>query len=48
MTITDRGLALIDEAVSAGLEVQRAALTGLTDDEVAVLTGLLRRLLAAV
>ncbi|MFE5806425.1 MarR family winged helix-turn-helix transcriptional regulator [Streptomyces sp. NPDC056491] len=48
VTVTDRGLALIDEAVGAGLEVQRAALTGLTDEEVAVLTGLLRRLLAGV
>ncbi|WP_405447424.1 MarR family winged helix-turn-helix transcriptional regulator [Streptomyces erythrochromogenes] len=48
VTITDRGLELIDEAVTAGLEVQRAALTGLTDEEVAQLTGLLRKLLAGV
>ncbi|MFJ1562989.1 MarR family winged helix-turn-helix transcriptional regulator [Streptomyces erythrochromogenes] len=48
VTITDRGLALIDEAVTAGLEVQRAALTGLTDEEVTQLTGLLRKLLAGV
>ncbi|MET9883672.1 MarR family transcriptional regulator [Streptomyces sp. NPDC006430] len=48
VTITDRGLALVDEAVAAGLEVQRAALTGLSDEEVAVLTGLLRRLMADV
>ncbi|MFB6615423.1 MarR family winged helix-turn-helix transcriptional regulator [Streptomyces sp. NPDC085524] len=48
VTITDRGLALIDEAVTAGLEVQRAALTGLTEDEAAVLSGLLRKLLAGM
>ncbi|MEU6867875.1 MarR family transcriptional regulator [Streptomyces sp. NPDC046876] len=48
VTITDRGLALIDEAVTAGLEVQRAALTGLSQEEVAVLSRLLRKLLAAV
>ncbi|MFD9336484.1 MarR family winged helix-turn-helix transcriptional regulator [Streptomyces sp. NPDC060028] len=48
VTITDRGLALIDEAVSAGLEVQRAGLAGLSDAEAEVLTGLLRKLLAGV
>lgn len=48
VTITDRGLALIDEAVTAGLEVQRAALNGLDEKEVETLTGLLRRLLAGV
>ncbi|MGR4879011.1 MarR family winged helix-turn-helix transcriptional regulator [Streptomyces sp. LARHCF249] len=48
VTITERGLALIDEAVTAGLEVQRAALRGLSDEETALLTGLLRKLLAAV
>ncbi|MFI1281462.1 MarR family winged helix-turn-helix transcriptional regulator [Streptomyces sp. NPDC020858] len=48
VTITDRGLALVDEAVSAGLEVQRAALTGFTGEEVDALTGLLRKLLAGV
>ncbi|MFE1827295.1 MarR family winged helix-turn-helix transcriptional regulator [Streptomyces yangpuensis] len=48
VTITDRGLALVDEAVTAGLEVQRAALTGLSDEEVAQLTGLLRKLMAGV
>ncbi|MEU3773365.1 MarR family transcriptional regulator [Streptomyces sp. NPDC032472] len=48
VTITDRGLALIDEAVTAGVEVQRAALTGLSQEEVAVLSRLLRKLLAAV
>ncbi|MGI5449775.1 MarR family winged helix-turn-helix transcriptional regulator [Streptomyces sp. CA-243310] len=46
VTITDRGLTLIDEAVTAGLEVQRAALTGLDPQEAEVLTGLLRKLLA--
>ncbi|MEU9420792.1 MarR family transcriptional regulator [Streptomyces sp. NPDC051000] len=46
VTISDRGLTLIDEAVTAGLEVQRAALTGLDPQEVEVLTGLLRKLLA--
>ncbi|MDJ0379798.1 MarR family transcriptional regulator [Streptomyces sp. G-G2] len=48
VTITERGLALIDEAVAAGLDVQRAALTGLEDEEVAVLTGLLRKLLGGL
>ncbi len=48
VTITDRGLALIDEAVSAGLEVQAGALTGLEPEEVELLTGLLRKLLAGV
>ncbi|MFE2876234.1 MarR family winged helix-turn-helix transcriptional regulator [Streptomyces roseus] len=46
VTITDRGLALIDEAVAAGLEVQRAALKGLGEKEVAVLGDLLRTLMA--
>ncbi|MBT2447493.1 MarR family transcriptional regulator [Streptomyces sp. ISL-43] len=48
VTITDRGLALIDEAVEAGLAVQRAALTGLDEAEVAALTALLRKVLAGV
>jgi DNA-binding MarR family transcriptional regulator len=48
VTITERGLSLIDEAVTAGLEVQRAALTGLDDQEVAVLNVLLRKLLAGI
>lgn len=46
VTITDRGLALIDEAVTAGLEVQREALTGLDEAEIATLTGLLRKVMA--
>ncbi|GGS90244.1 MarR family transcriptional regulator [Streptomyces toxytricini] len=48
VTITDRGLALVDEAVAAGLEVQRAALSGLDEQETALLTGLLRKLLAGI
>ncbi|MFK0253506.1 MarR family winged helix-turn-helix transcriptional regulator [Streptomyces sp. NPDC090445] len=48
VVITDRGLALVDEAVTAGVEVQRAALTGLTEEEVGVLSGLLRKLLAGL
>ncbi|NXY98107.1 MarR family transcriptional regulator [Streptomyces sp. BR123] len=48
VVITERGLALVDEAVTAGLEVQRAALTGLTEEEVGVLSGLLRKLLAGL
>ncbi|MCJ1677304.1 MarR family transcriptional regulator [Streptomyces sp. APSN-46.1] len=48
VTITERGLALVDEAVTAGLETQREALAGLTDEEVGALTGLLRKLLAGL
>ncbi|MFI8264525.1 MULTISPECIES: MarR family winged helix-turn-helix transcriptional regulator [unclassified Streptomyces] len=48
VTITDRGLALIDEAVAAGLEVQHAALRGLGEEEAALLTDLLRKLMAEV
>ncbi|WP_371678508.1 MarR family winged helix-turn-helix transcriptional regulator [Streptomyces sp. NBC_01276] len=48
VTITERGLALIDEAVGAGLETQAAALKGFGAEEVEVLTGLLRKLLADV
>ncbi|WP_330330443.1 MarR family transcriptional regulator [Streptomyces sp. NBC_00536] len=48
VTITERGLALIDEAVTAGLEVQRAGLNGLDEEEVAVLTALLRKLLGGL
>ncbi|MGW1774278.1 MarR family winged helix-turn-helix transcriptional regulator [Streptomyces sp. NPDC002104] len=48
VTITDRGLALIDEAVTAGLEVQREALTGLDEAETATLTALLRKVMAGV
>ncbi|MFF0550458.1 MarR family winged helix-turn-helix transcriptional regulator [Streptomyces sp. NPDC004311] len=48
VTITEQGLALVDQAVTAGLEVQHAALAGLTDEEAATLGGLLRKLLAGV
>ncbi|MER5934991.1 MarR family transcriptional regulator [Streptomyces sp. NPDC002054] len=48
VTLTEKGLALVDEAVVAGLEVQRAALAGLTEEEAELLTGLLRKLLAQV
>ncbi|MFE3764916.1 MarR family winged helix-turn-helix transcriptional regulator [Streptomyces sp. NPDC059104] len=48
VTITERGLALIDEAVGAGLETQAAALTGFDPAEIDALTGLLRKLLADV
>lgn len=48
VTITEQGLALIDEAVTAGLEVQRAALAGLSEEEADALTGLLRKLLAGI
>ncbi|MCX4778425.1 MarR family winged helix-turn-helix transcriptional regulator [Streptomyces sp. NBC_01264] len=48
VTITDRGLALIDEAVGAGLEVQREALTGLDEAEITALTALLRKVMAGV
>lgn len=47
VTITDKGLALIDEAVVAGLETQRAALAALSPEEAEVLTGLLRKLMPA-
>lgn len=48
VTITERGLALIDEAVGAGLEAQATALKGFDAAEIDVLTGLLRKLLADV
>ncbi|MET8752155.1 MarR family transcriptional regulator [Streptomyces sp. NPDC004667] len=48
VTITERGLALIDEAVGAGLETQAAALKGFDPAEIDALTGLLRKLLADV
>ncbi|MFD7033046.1 MarR family winged helix-turn-helix transcriptional regulator [Streptomyces sp. NPDC059917] len=48
VTVTERGLALIDEAVAAGLEVQRAGLEGLDEEEVTVLTALLRKLLGGL
>ncbi|MER5732729.1 MarR family transcriptional regulator [Streptomyces sp. NPDC002138] len=48
VTVTERGLALIDEAVTAGLEVQRAGLGGLDEEEVTLLTALLRKLLGGL
>ncbi|MEU8773906.1 MarR family transcriptional regulator [Streptomyces sp. NPDC048606] len=48
VTITEHGLAVVDQAVTAGLEVQRAALTGFAPEEVEGLSDLLRRLLADV
>ncbi|MEV7592623.1 MarR family winged helix-turn-helix transcriptional regulator [Streptomyces sp. NPDC090085] len=48
VTITEQGLALVDQAVTAGLEVQHAALAGLTDEEAETLGSLLRKLLAGV
>jgi DNA-binding MarR family transcriptional regulator len=47
VTLTEKGLALIDEAVGSGLAVQTAALSGLDDEQAGQLTGLLRDLLSA-
>jgi DNA-binding MarR family transcriptional regulator len=48
VTLTDRGLELIDEAVGAGVAVQTEALSAALDEEKAGhLTALLRELLAA-
>ncbi|MFJ8163200.1 MarR family winged helix-turn-helix transcriptional regulator [Streptomyces sp. NPDC096136] len=46
VTLTERGLALVDEAVTAGIEVNRAALADFAPEEVDALGGLLRKLLA--
>ncbi|MFH7597305.1 MarR family transcriptional regulator [Streptomyces racemochromogenes] len=46
VTLTDRGLALVDEAVADGIEVNRTALAGFSPEEVEALGGLLRKLLA--
>ncbi|WP_399885053.1 MarR family winged helix-turn-helix transcriptional regulator [Streptomyces sp. BBFR51] len=46
VTLTDRGLELIDEAVGAGLDVQTQALASLDAERAGQLTGLLRDLLA--
>ncbi|MFF5444624.1 MarR family winged helix-turn-helix transcriptional regulator [Streptomyces sp. NPDC012888] len=48
VTITDKGLELIDEAVVAGLRAQQAALAGFGEEETELLTHLLRRLLAGM
>ncbi|MFG3494159.1 MarR family winged helix-turn-helix transcriptional regulator [Streptomyces sp. NPDC047928] len=46
VTLSERGLALVDEAVTAGLAVQREALEAALDEEEARhLSGLLRKLL---
>src|SRR4051794_36188218 len=46
VTLTDKGLRLIDEAVRAGLAEQTAALSVLDDEQAGQLAGLLRELLA--
>ncbi|GGU06816.1 MarR family winged helix-turn-helix transcriptional regulator [Streptomyces coeruleorubidus] len=45
VTLTDKGLELIDEAVGAGLAVQTEALSGLDDGQAGQLAELLRELL---
>ncbi|MEV7070277.1 MarR family transcriptional regulator [Streptomyces sp. NPDC093990] len=45
VTLTDKGLNVIDEAVGAGLTVQTEALSALDDDEAGQLADLLRKLL---
>ncbi|WP_327404037.1 MarR family transcriptional regulator [Streptomyces sp. NBC_01288] len=47
VTLTDKGLALIDEAVGSGLATQTAALSGLAPDQAAQLADLLRKLLTS-
>ncbi|MEU0657853.1 MarR family transcriptional regulator [Streptomyces lavendulocolor] len=48
VTLSDRGRELVDEAVAAGLAVQREALESALDDEEAeLLSGLLRKLMTA-
>ncbi|MFE1246337.1 MarR family winged helix-turn-helix transcriptional regulator [Streptomyces sp. NPDC058735] len=46
VTLTDQGLALIDEAVAAGLTAQTEALSTLDGERARLLAGLLRDLLA--
>lgn len=45
VTLTEKGLALIDEAVGSGLAAQTAALSGLDAEQAGQLAGLLRKLL---
>ncbi|MDT0391305.1 MarR family winged helix-turn-helix transcriptional regulator [Streptomyces dubilierae] len=45
VTLTDQGLALVDEAVGAGLAVQTQALSALDAEQAGLLAGLLRALL---
>ncbi|MFF5300409.1 MarR family winged helix-turn-helix transcriptional regulator [Streptomyces sp. NPDC013161] len=47
VTLTEKGLALIDEAVGSGLATQTAALSGLDGEEADRLADLLRKLLAS-
>jgi DNA-binding MarR family transcriptional regulator len=47
VTLTDEGLALIEEAVGAGVATQTEALSALTDEQARHLADLLRLLLAA-
>ncbi|MCX4811114.1 MarR family transcriptional regulator [Streptomyces sp. NBC_01239] len=47
VTLTEKGLALIDAAVGSGLATQTAALSGLDGEEADQLAGLLRKLLAS-
>ncbi|MEU7716896.1 MarR family winged helix-turn-helix transcriptional regulator [Streptomyces tibetensis] len=47
VTLTDKGLGVVDEAVAAGLAVQTEALSALDAERAALLAGLLRELLAA-
>lgn len=47
VSLTERGITVVDEAVVAGLAVQQSALAELDADEAEALAGLLRRLLAA-
>ncbi|MCZ0989167.1 MarR family winged helix-turn-helix transcriptional regulator [Streptomyces diastatochromogenes] len=46
VTLTEKGLDVIDRAVGAGLDVQTAALTSLETEQADQLAGLLRELLA--
>ncbi|MDJ0463608.1 MarR family transcriptional regulator [Streptomyces sp. H27-C3] len=46
VTLSERGLALVDEAVSAGLELQRAALDEFDEAQLEQLQELLRQMLA--
>ncbi|MFI5687097.1 MarR family winged helix-turn-helix transcriptional regulator [Streptomyces sp. NPDC051636] len=46
VTLTDKGMRLIDEAVGAGLAEQTAALSALNDEQAGHLADLLRELLA--
>ncbi|MFC8201860.1 MarR family winged helix-turn-helix transcriptional regulator [Streptomyces sp. NPDC057298] len=46
VTLTDKGLALVDEAVGAGLAVQTEVLSALDDEQAGQLADLLRQLLS--